>query len=577
MAYLLAHWRGDPPPRVLEAIAAGAMTGTLRFCALGRQWAAFASDEALVLPNGGGVIFGAIFTRGPEPRVLRSDEGKGPASPSASSRMELATAYWGRYVAALVEPGDIVSITRDPSGQAPCFHIGLGDTDYVFSEVGLAVDLGLIVPRIDWRQLAHHIAFGGARTVRTGLIDVDELLPGDTLILGRSSRSVVEFWRPRAFVAPDRQLAADEAAGQLFAEIERTIGALASLEGPIILELSGGLDSSIVAMALRGRPLVHPVNVTTVGPEGDERGYARQVAASAGFSMIELGLTPAEIDFQAPPLARLARPGRSTVLQSVDAAFLGQARDRGATAFFNGAGGDSVFGYFNSAAPVVDRLMAEGPGPGVATTAMDIAALTGATVWTVARLAVRIAMRRGAARTPTPDLMHLAPSFRDLAPPQRPWLEGLEAAPPGRRRHVEAVLGIHGHLDGLDRGLAGRIVSPHVAQPVLELALRTPTWLCVAGGRDRAIAREAYSTLLPPDVLNRRSKGRINRFIAQAYQSNLPTIERVLLHGRLADHGLLDLEAVRRTMLGPVEMDDARFMSIVRLVDAELWARTWLD
>ena len=60
-----------------------------------------------------------------------------------------------------------------------------------------------------------------------------------------------------------------------------------------------------------------------------------------------------------------------------------------------------------------------------------------------------------------------------------------------------------------------------------------------------------------------------------AYQANLPVIQRVLCEGRLAQNGLLDLAAVRRTMNAPVETDTARFMSIVRLIDVELWSRTW--
>ncbi|MBI1684220.1 asparagine synthase-related protein [Caulobacter hibisci] len=526
------------------------------------------------MPEGGGVIFGVLFTREPSPR--RVGDQADFTAPALRSRQRLASDYWGRYVAVLVEAEpDLVSVSRDPSGQTPCLHAVIDDVDYVFSHPGLVVDLGLLAPRVDWRQLAHHIAYRGARTLRTALVGVDELPPGDTLVLSGRGRTSAAFWRPRDFVGVDRHLGDDEAAPRLFAEVERTVAALASAEGAIVLELSGGLDSSIVALALRGRSNVHAVNVTTEGPEGDERRYARQVSATAGLPMVELGLTASDIDFEAPPRVRLARPGRSTVLQSVDAAFLREGRARGATAFFNGAGGDSVLGYFNSAAPVVDRLRVEGLGPGLATTVLDIAALTGATAWTVARLALRISLQRPAARGASPDLEHLSPAFWDLEPPARPWLEGLEQATPGRRRHVEAVLGIHGHLDGLDRSLAGRIISPHVAQPVLELALRIPTWLSVAGGRDRAVARQAYAALLPSDVFNRRSKGRINRFIAQAYQSNLPVIKRVLFNGRLAEQGVLDLEAVGRTMSGPVEMDDARFMSIVRLVDVELWARSW--
>src|SRR3546814_18394533 len=66
------------------------------------------------------------------------------------------------------------------------------------------------------------------------------------------------------------------------------------------------------------------------------------------------------------------------------------------TAYFSGNGGDNVFCSLNSAAPLADRLLANGPGPGAFTTARDLADLTGSGLIEVARPAwVRIRRRGG--------------------------------------------------------------------------------------------------------------------------------------------------------------------------------------
>ncbi|WP_156447796.1 hypothetical protein [Caulobacter sp. CCH5-E12] len=40
---------------------------------------------------------------------------------------------------------------------------------------------------------------------------------------------------------------------------------------------------------------------------------------------------------------------------------------------------------------------------------------------------------------------------------------------------------------------------------------------------------------------------------------------------------VIDMATVRRTMAALVALDDAAFMSVIRLVDVELWAQGWLD
>src|SRR6185436_11940153 len=46
-------------------------------------------------------------------------------------------------------------------------------------------------------------------------------------------------------------------------------------------------------------------------------------------------------------------------------------------------------------------------------------------------------------------------------------------------------------------------VLPYYSQPVVELSLRIPTYLCALDGRDRAIARRAFVDDVPEKILRR--------------------------------------------------------------------------
>lgn len=576
MAYLVLTWPGRPRPESYDAILARASDHGLAVADSGLSWTLLADGRERVGAMGaGGLVLGDLFRRdGHRAGLERIGWPPGAAVDVIGS--DLARDFWGRYLVLVVgEDGGELRFFRDPSGGVPCLHAKSGGYDVVASDLAVSVGLGVIEPEIDWAYVGRHVAYNGARSQRTGLVGVSELLPGQVLTVSGQKVEITSYWRPADVLRHKPFSEPRQAAEALFSAIERTVGALAGAESSIVVELSGGLDSSIIAMALRRRARTYAVNCATQGPEGDERGYARQVAEAAGFPLTEHELNPADIDFTRPPAPWMARPGRTTVLQSVDAVFGKEGRRVAASAFFNGTGGDSIFFYTQSAAPATDRLFAEGPGMGFLETVGDVADLTGASVWRAGQAAIKLALKGRSAYQPSGHPELVAERFRPDGPDPHPWLEGLEKASPGRLRHIRGIVAVHGHVDGHDRNQVAPVIAAHAGQLVLEAVLKTPTWMWVAQGRDRAIAREAYARLLPRDIYNRRSKGRINRFITEAYEANRSVIRAVLHDGVLARHGVIDLDAIDAILAAPLVLDDTAFMGLIRLVDVELWAQGW--
>jgi asparagine synthase (glutamine-hydrolysing) len=483
--------------------------------------------------------------------------------------------YWGDYVALTARPDNrSATIVRSPSGGVHAFRIRAGPLVCVASHIEDLIDAGLATPTIDWAFTAHHLAFSHLHTGTTGLAGVDEILPGECAIErdGRCERSTL--WSPWTFTTGEGRAAGfDDAAARVREAVLRATAALVPPGETVALELSGGLDSSIVAAALAaaGSRTV-ALNLATPGAEGDERRYARAVSEHMKIPLIETRVE-GDIDLTevAPHLE--ARPAMLAMLRLADRAFAERGRDHRVGAFVNGTGGDCVFCSLGTAAPAVDRLRVRGMTAGLAATIGDIAAVHGDNVWTAARMAFRL-HRRG---PPVPiwrrNRKFLNNDRLPDAPAPHPWLDEPPGALPGTRAHIHAILASYAHLDGYGRHKVAPSLFPLLSQPVVEACLSVPTWLWVAGGRDRAVAREAFRGALPRMIVERRTKGGMDAFCARTFERNRARLRPFLLDGQLAAAGLLDRTAIEAYLAQPFANRDQLFYALLPIADTEAWAR----
>ncbi len=146
---------------------------------------------------------------------------------------------------------------------------------------------------------------------------------------------------------------------------------------------------------------------------------------------------------------------------------------------------------------------------------------------------------------------------------------------PGKAAHVALLLGPQYLTEDSDPRAPRRFLYPLLAQPVVELCLRIPTWLWFERGCNRAVARRAFEAALPEQVAWRRSKGSPDAFLVALFESRRQQIRTLLLDGNLAGHGLLDCDALAAYLDDPRPVRGSRHVRILRLVDAEAWSRCW--
>jgi asparagine synthase (glutamine-hydrolysing) len=532
----------------------------------------------ILLPGGRGMVVGTLFERSEaeSPACVQQIDARTSDAIVGTKGRHLLENFWGSYVALLELPEGGVAMLRDPSAGQPAWFSSGPEVELFFSDPLIAVRLRLVDPTIDSEFVRHWLVRPHLRTSRTGLATVTELPPG-TLRRSSGAGEPELAWSPWGFAAASSQIADfDEAAAALRLEARRTIPAYARGARAPLLELSGGLDSSIVAAVLAEQAVsFSSVNFATASPDGDERRYARLAAAASGSSLAELRQQDEALDLTSRrPLT--ARPGLSPVLEPIHDAFSRHAEAVGADLFLSGTGGDSLFCYLNTAAPVVDTALLNGPRSAGAAI-RDVAELCECTIWTAARHALRKATRARRPRSWRRDESFLAPVVARIEAQEEthPWLNPPRSALPGKREHVEALVSILFFLDRMPATPGIPAVYPLMAQPLLELCLRIPTWMWIRDGRNRAVARAAFADLLPPEITHRRGKGRLESMCARAFVENRAGLRELLLDGLLSRDRLLDRPALESFLGAEPQPEDMRHFRVFDLATLELWRRSW--
>lgn len=525
------------------------------------------------------VIIGDIFAGGEEGAPIGSaaiDFDRARASGGRS----LFESHWGGYVAIIADlAGDRSYILRDPSGALACYYVLIDDELIITSSVRRLAEAGIISGTIDQRSMLRHLIVKDLRLAETCLEGVTELLRGLRLSLQGRRLGREVLWSPWVFAEQCKDFGtAAEAALSLRKTVQSAVSAWAARYSHIVLGVSGGLDSSIVAACIRqGATALSCITLATDDPLGDERDYARILTEALHVDLIEEREQVEAVDIQTSDASHLPRPIARAFAQSGDRKQLSLARRVGADAFFSGGGGDNVFCFLPSTGPFVDRLGVEGLGWGVVETARDLARMTGSSVLEVMGKGLRRALFRSPAYRWPVDMSFLPAdaleAVGEVEP--HPWQKPPGGMQPGKATHVAWLMGIENHLEGFHRERTHPFIAPLLSQPVVELCLRIPTWMWCAGGRNRAVARDAFHDLLPPAILDRQSKGTPGPFVFQIFEANRDEIREMLLDGYLAREALIDRSGVEDLLSreGPLgELENARIML---LVDVEAWARSW--
>jgi asparagine synthase (glutamine-hydrolysing) len=510
-------------------------------------------DGTYVMHNGTGVVLGSLFERayegGAHPRNVSLDESNTAAILATAGR-ELVSRWWGRYVAFIRSSQERKAwVLRDPTGDINCFSTVIRGVNVFFNRFE---DCEQLRPRqfsINWPWVITDLALRTREHGKTGLNEIQEVLAGECVEIQGEQHVRRFYWNPLQIATSEVIQDFERAAAETRHCIRACVHAWASRAGGILELLSGGLHSSIIASCLQDapdRPEVTFLNYDSPGSDTDDRHFARMVANHSGFELIE---RPRVSDFSLVPL--LALPG--TPLPSYcfshlesGTAELRLARDRQASVVVYGVGGDWLF-YLRGHLPA----------------ATDYAYRH----WVGSKLFGRVPQLVPAA------VKEAAGSRDDYV---HPLYRSTRDIPPCKLYHAHLITSSTSPTyNPFDRDTDPVRLSPLCSQPLMELSLRIPADILTLGGRDRAIARRAFSKDVPEAIILGKSTGGMEEHAKAVVRNNMNVVRELLLDGVLVKERLLERAGLELILSGDPARTQSYVAELFDYLSLEAWCRSW--
>lgn len=531
-----------------------------------------------------GAVFGQMF------RTLESSE-PNCESLHLSDEEQVAIAhslgevipqrYWGRYVAFLKTDSGF-SVISDPTSGIPCFYTIINGVVLVFSNLELCDFLDKSQFTINTDFIRKLLVYDKIQTGETGLLEVSELLGGQRIIFRKNECCKNFIWNP-GDVARQPFSGGPEAAAQLLKRTtEQVAAAWAARFKRIELNLSGGLDSSIVLACLSkaiGPEQVRAVHYLLDSDDLSELKFAQMASEHFRCPLAIEKRSPRSIlpppDSHPPSV----RPFRE-FLEPEDSVY----ELHPGTMTFTGQGGDHLFWAKRSHVRLSDYLAIKGINWRVFSEIAETAQLTGKSIFDVVNCAADEVLRRDAqsefiqamvdreTRVTAPIYKEL--DLHDLRPFAKSWTEGL---PRGKAEQVGSLMHLVHVRTAMARNKPRSLVHPLISQPLLELCLRIPTFLLSYRGESRGLIRAAFSKELPPQIARRFTKGRASRFFSEQTRTNQPRIREALAFGALVEMQIVQSQDVLR-FIDCSEYRTHKYGKVLpNLYMIEAWLRTWIS
>ncbi len=514
--------------------------------------------------RGGLIVVGDLFETGDAPR---------PNHAGRLGRLRgLTRSHWGRYVALDRDSdGGLRAVLRDPSGAFEVATwraldvcvISTDTPDWLMQAAPPAL-------RIDWSGVPALIGDPQAALSQPPLDGLTVLDAGELLDLDTGIREQV--WTPVQARAPDLWDASAASQG-LGRRVDACVGSLLSVMDHTGAELSGGLDSAIVAAAMgeqRSRVSLW-LNAYSDRPETDERGKAALVAAHLDLTLqharrLEQALEAEVLDHTAGGV----RPGFNGADPTFDALVAAACRGAGVTALFTGKGGDALF-YQGASAAILGELW-RGRGLKALTSPVlpGLARWMRRSAWSI----VRDNLRAGSAETaPPPDTNLLLEE--PVRARRHPWLAGAGGLAPSKQLQLLALISNLAYATACRRSAVVDMIHPLMSQPLLEWSMRIPSPVLTGGRMDRFLARSIFSDRLPAAIAWRASKGDYTATFEREAAASLTFLRTHLLEGLLAEHRIIDRSRVEMLLDRDRLMWAGGSGVLTNAALVESWLRRW--
>ena len=491
-------------------------------------------------------------------------------------------------------------VARDAIGIKPIYYRLDGRELMFASEAKALLAVPGVPTRLDQAALAQYLSVGYVAAPNAIFEGMSKLEPGTALIAEGGQVRKHRYYRLPAQI--DGSRSEQQWVEAVRAELERSVRDQMVSDVPIGAFLSGGIDSSAV-VAFMSRHSSQPVKTYSIGFQGstgaqlyNELPYARQVAEQFGTDHHEIVVQPDVATLLPDLIWHMDEP-------ISDAAFIttylvSKFARQDVTVILSGVGGDELFGGYKRYLDEHYRsLYRRIPGP--------------IRSGLMAPLAQLLPSDR---HSPLLNKLRLAKAFiaADSLPFEERYRAYMQVFDADERR---ALLKSHPALfdDCIARGFAdsqakeplrqlmdvdfatqlpddllmltdkmSMAVSlecrvPLLDQRLVELAAGMPGSLKMRGGELKHVMKRALAGVLPDNILHREKRGFGAPMGAWLRVELAPVLRDVLSRESVTRRGLLDPDAVERTIREHEQQKADRTDHLLALINLEIWCRLYLD
>lgn len=423
-------------------------------------------------------------------------------------------------------------LARDRCGKKPIYWWFDGKTLVFGSEIKAVVAHPQVPRRLNRTALASYLQLGYAPSPITFFEGVNSLLPGHVLVWEPGSEPKIErYWeQPIAGINCETlDISFDEAAAEVRKLVTQAVGRRMVADVPLGGFLSGGVDSSAIVTAM-SQLSSSKVKTFTVGfDEGrfDERSPARETAERLGTEHHEFVANPKNLDLLEKLVWHHDQPfGDSSAIPTY---LLCEQTAQQVTVALSGDGGDELFAGYERffAARAVEGFSRI---PGV----LKRSGLRVAERFDDEQLRGRVGSAKRFAYRADQGLPAAYQSWISYVPAefcdqlygdlysqqerafgdhdyQQIWDESKGSQRLNRLLHTNFRTYLLDDLlpkaDRMSMAHSLEVRSPLLDSKLIEFAARLPVAHKQKGFKFKRVLREAFSDVLPPDLLSRRKQG----------------------------------------------------------------------
>lgn len=556
-------------------------------------------DEHFVAPEGDIVC---IDGRLDNPRDVLNGLGQGPRNASFAEIALAVYRRWGTdgfahligdFALALWDASQArLVLACDGMGRRPLYYHVAPDRVYWASKCRPILRAAGLSLRTSEEYFADFLA--NRTPSGSPFIGIEALHGGQALCVSGSSARVTRYW---AFDPSKRiRYRTDDEYASHFADVFQTaVASRLQAEGPVLCELSGGLDSSSIACMgarLVGARAVEAPSMQTLSyvfsksETADESPFIEIIEAHLAQSTIRVREEDVPLLQPLPALLAPDVPTNGLVFSSQYEAVGRIAQAAGARVVLSGMGGDQAFwSQGDEGLPLADLLMKGHLRELIRQCDNWSRVRRQPFLYTLWRGAVRPLLSPGLQAATYHEMPRAEWLCKEFVRRTRfgermlPMPDDIGFALPSAARHYGTIRRTM-RMSVLEPCMSDSYLDlryPYLDRRLLDFALAIPVEQIARAHESRSVVRRGLRGYVPAATLNRTSKAGPSEAFLRALSREWSRLSHMLSEPRVADLGVVDRDAFARTLQRARHGIASHESLLLRTISLELWLRTLED